>query len=114
MILTAGQVHESTQAGMLIEGLTLISLIADKGYDNDAFRTQLAEAEVDVVIPPLGSRSAEIAYDKNAYGLRYLIECFINKIKHYRRIATRYEKTARNFLSMVSLAAAMVWLRDLA
>ena len=99
---------------MLIEGLTLISLIADKGYDNDAFRADLAAAEVDVVIPPLGSRSAEIAYDKNAYGLRYLIECFINKIKHYRRVATRYEKTARNFLSMVRLAAAMVWLRDLA
>jgi transposase len=114
MILTAGQVHESTQASILIEGLTLISLIADKGYDNDAFRADLAAAEVDAVIPPLGSRTAEIAYDKNAYGLRYLIECFINKIKHYRRVATRYEKTARNFLSMVGLAAAMVWLRDLA
>jgi len=45
--------------------------------------------------------------------LRYLIECFINKIKHYRRVATRYEKMARNFLSMVALAAAMIWLRDL-
>jgi len=113
MILTAGQVHESTQARILIEGLTLISLIADKGYDNDGFRADLAAAEVDVVIPPLGSRTTVIAYDKNAYGLRYLIECFINKIKHYRRVATRYEKTARNFLSMVGLAAAMVWLRDL-
>jgi transposase len=59
MILTAGQVHESTQASILIEGLTLISLIADKGYDNDAFRADLAAAEVDVVIPPLGSRTAE-------------------------------------------------------
>ena len=113
MTLTAGQVHEATQASILIEGLTLISLIADKGYDNDAFRSELAAAEVDVVIPPLSSRTAEIAYDKNAYGLRYRIECFINKIKHYRRVATRYEKTARNFLSMVSLAAVMVWLRDL-
>jgi transposase len=45
--------------------------------------------------------------------LRYRIECFINKIKHYRRVATRYEKTARNFLSMAMLAAVMVWLRDL-
>ena len=114
MTLTAGQVHEATQASILIEGLTLISLIADKGYDNDAFRSELAAAEVMLcVIPPLSSRTAEIAYDKNAYGLRYRIECFINKIKHYRRVATRYEKTARNFLSMVSLAAVMVWLRDL-
>jgi transposase len=114
MILTAGQVHEATLASTLIEGLPLISLIADKGFDSDGFRAELAAAEVDVVIPPLGSRRAEIDYDENAYGLRYLIECFINKIKHYRRVATRYEKTARNFLSMVSLAAAMIWLRGLA
>jgi transposase len=114
MVLTAGQVHEATQASLLIEGLTLISLIADKGYDNDRFRAELAESEVDVVIPPLGSRVAEIDYDKNSYGLRYRIECFINKIKHYRRVATRYEKTARNFLSMLALAAAMIWLRDIA
>lgn len=113
MIITAGQMHEATQASRLIDGLTLISLIADKGYDNDGFRADLAEAEVDVVIPPLSSRTAEITYDKDAYGLRYRIECFINKIKHYRRVATRYEKTARNFLSMLGIAAAMIWLRDL-
>ena len=111
LILTAGQVHESTQALHLLDGLTLISLIADKGYDSDAFRTHLAEIEVDAVIPPLGSRSAAIAYDENAYGLRYRIECFINKIKHYRRIATRFEKTACSFFSMLCLAAAMIWLR---
>lgn len=114
LILTAGQVHEATQANALIKGLPLISLIADRGFDNDGFRAELAAAEVDAVIPPLASRTAEIAYDENAYGLRYLIECFINKIKHYRRVATRYEKTARNFLSMVNLAATMIWLRQLA
>ena len=111
MILTAGQVHESTQAANLVDGLTLISLIADKGYDADHFRVLLADAEVDVVIPPLGSRKAEIAYDGNAYKLRYRIECFFNKLKHYRRIATRFEKLARNFRSMLCLAAAMIWLR---
>ena len=89
LILTAGQVHEATQASALIEGLTLISLIADKGFDNDGFRAQLADAETEAVIPPKASRTAEISYDENAYGLRYLIECFINKIKHYRRVATR-------------------------
>ena len=111
MILTAGQVHEVTQAAALIEGLILVSLIADKGYDSDEFRADLATAEVDVVVPPRESRKAELAYDANAYGLRYRIECFINKIKHYRRIATRFEKTARNFFSMLVLAAAMIWLR---
>jgi transposase len=104
-------VHESTQARALIDGLELVSLIGDKGYDNDGLRVQLAEAEVDAVIPPLASRTAEIAYDENAYGLRYRIECFINKIKHYRRIATRYEKTSCSFFSMLCLAAAMIWLR---
>jgi transposase len=64
MIVTAGQLHDSTQASLLIEGLTLISLIADKGYDNDAFRADLAQAEVDVVIPPLNSRTAEISYER--------------------------------------------------
>lgn len=110
-MLTAGQVHEATQALALIDGLPLISLIADKGYDNDGFRTRLADAEVEAVIPPLGSRSVELAYDENAYGLRHRVECFINKIKHYRRIATRFEKTALSFLSMLHLAAAMIWLR---
>jgi transposase len=62
-------------------------------------------------IPPLGRRTAEIAYDANAYGLRHCVECFINKIKHYRRIATRFAKTASSFFSMLCLAAAMIWLR---
>lgn len=95
----------------MVDGLTLVSLIADKGYDTDAFRTHLAEAEIDAVIPPSVRRMAEIAYDENAYGLRHRIECFINKIKHYRRIATRFEKTACSFFSMLCLAAAMIWLR---
>jgi putative transposase len=111
LILTAGQVHESTEAANLADGLTLVSVIADKGYDADHFRILLADAEVDVVIPPNGSRPAEIAYDENAYKLRYRIECFFNKLKHYPRIATRFEKLARNFHSMLYLAAAMIWLR---
>jgi hypothetical protein len=85
----------------------LVSLIGDKGYDNESFRVQLPEAEIDAVIPPLGSRTAEIAYDENAYGLRYRIECTINKIKHDLRIATRYEKTAFTFFSMLCLAGVI-------
>jgi transposase len=111
LLLTAGQVHEVTQATTLIEGLTLVSLIADKGYDTDDFRTHLAEAEIDAVIPPCARRTTAFAYDEAAYQLRYRIECFINKIKHYRRIATRFEKTALSFFSMLCLAAAMIWLR---
>jgi hypothetical protein len=79
IVLTAGQVHEATQASVLIAGFTLVSVIADKGFDTNSFREELAAAEVDAVIPPITRRTAEIAYDANAYGLRYLIECFINK-----------------------------------
>jgi transposase len=111
LILTAGQVHEVTQATALIEGLTLVRLIADTGYDSDAFRIHLVEAEIDAVIPPDARRTTVFAYDEEAYELRYRIECFINKIKHYRRVATRFEKTALSFFSMLCIAAAMIWLR---
>jgi transposase len=100
------EVHESTQALVLINGLTLVSLIADKGHDNDAFRAHLAEAEIDAVISPLVRRTAEIAYNANTYGLQQRIECFIKKIKHYRRVATRFEKTACSFFSMLCLAGS--------
>lgn len=103
--------HEATPARTLIDGLTLVSLIADKGYDNDAFRAHLAAAEIEAVIPPLGSRTVAIDYDHNAYGLRHRVECFINKIKHDRRIATRFEKTASSFRSMLCIVSAMIWLR---
>jgi len=109
--VTAGQVHEATQARALIEGLTLVSLIADKAYDNDAFRAQLASAEIEAVIPPLGSRAVEIDYDQNAYGLRHRVECFINKIKHYRRVFTRFEKLSKSYLGFLSFVSALIWLR---
>jgi transposase len=111
LILTAGQVHEVTQAVRLIEDLPLVSVIADKAYDTDAFRTCLIEAEADAVVPPSARRIPELSYDDEAYKLRYRIECFINKIKHYRRIATRYEKTVLSFFSMLCLAAAMILMR---
>ena len=83
MILTAGQVHEATQATHWLRPHAH-QLIADKRFTRSLSR-RARGSSVDVVIPPLASRTAEIAYDENAYGLRYLIECFINKIKHYRR-----------------------------
>jgi transposase len=106
IILTAGQVHEVTQAVALVDGLPLISLIADKGYDTNDFRAYLAATQADVVIPPRARRSILIAYDKAAYEQRHRIECFINKIKHYRRIATRFDKTALSFFSLLCLAAS--------
>ena len=81
------------------------------GYDSDAFRSEIAEVDAQAVIPSTRSRSKAIPYDKHLYGERNLVERFINKIKHFRRIATRYEKTALSFASMLFLVGAMIWLR---
>jgi transposase len=62
------------------------------------------------VIPPNGSRKAQPRYDKRLYRIRYRVECFFHNLKRCRRIATRYEKTGRNYLALVHLAAALVWL----
>jgi transposase len=100
-----------TQAVTLLEGLPLISVIGDKSFDANAFRDYLAAAGAAIVIPPRRRRIETIPYDREAYKLRHRIECFINKIKHFRRIATRYDKTALSFFAMLCLAAAMIWLR---
>ena len=85
-------------------------MIADKGYDSDAFLAYLEAREAEAVIPPKRNRKEQRAIDGNLYADRNKVERFFNRLKHYRRIATRYEKTARNYLSMVYLASAMIWL----
>ena len=109
--LTPGQRHEMTQAEALIEGLAAEYVIADTAFDADAFRAWLEAQGITAVIPSNRSRSRSLAYDKHLYKERHLVECFINKLKQFRRIATRYEKTARNFLAMITIAATMIWLR---
>ncbi len=110
-IVTAGQVHDILQAEVLISGLSFDMLLADKGYDSDRFRARIAQAGAEAVIPSIAARSRPIPYDKHVYGERNLVERFFNKIKHFRRIATRYEKTALSFASMLFLVGAMIWLR---
>ena len=110
-ILTAGQVHDILQAEDLITGLSFDHLLADKGFDSDRFRARIAEAGADAVIPSISARSRTLPYDKHIYKERNLIERFFNKIKHFRRIVTRYEKTALSFASMLFLVGAMIWLR---
>jgi len=110
-ILTAGQLHDILQAEDLISGFSFENLLADKGYDADHFRARVAQAGAQAVIPSRTCRSQAIPYDKHLYKERNLVERFINKIKHFRRIATRYEKTALSFASMLFLVGAMIWLR---
>ncbi len=110
-ILTAGQVANITKAIDLLTDTALDKVLADKAYDSDAFRAYIAEAGGEAVIPSNRSRAIAIPYDQDIYKERHLVECFINKIKHFRRIATRYEKTALSFHSMLCLCGAMIWMR---
>src|SRR5687767_2941171 len=111
MLLTPGQRHATTWAAALVTGLPAGWLIADTAYDADAFRSELAEAGTAAVTPSNPSRAHPIAHDRDLYKERHAVECFFAKIKQFRRIATRYEKTAANFLSIVHLACTIIWLR---
>ncbi len=99
------------QAEALIAGQDPGAVIADKAYDSDALVRSIEGGGAEAVIPPKKNRGVERSYDKHLYKERNKVERFINLIKQYRRVATRYEKTARNFLAFVHVAAVMVLLR---
>lgn len=84
------------------------AVIADKAYDADAFLDLVTARDAEVVIPPTKGRTIQRRYNRRKYKRRNLIERFINRLKHYRRVATRFEKTARNYLSFAQLASALV------
>ena len=109
--LTAGQVHDITQAEALLALVEPDALLGDKGYDADAFVASLEARGIKVVIPPKSNRKTPRDCDFALYRERNLVERFFNIIKHFRAIATRYEKTARNFLAGVHLVCAFVWLK---
>jgi putative transposase len=111
LLYTAGQVHESTKAGVLIADLQAQNIIGDKAFDSDRFRAHVAQRNMTAVIPSNASRSRPIPHDPDLYKERHLVECFISKIKHFRRVATRYDKTIASYASFVAVAASMVWMR---
>lgn len=86
-------------------------MLADKGYDANALREAVAERDAWANISPKANRKDPICFSKFLYRERNCVERFFNKIKHFRRIATRYDKLAENFLAAVKLAAVRVWLR---
>ncbi|MCB8954088.1 MAG: IS5 family transposase [Ardenticatenales bacterium] len=110
-ILTGGQRHDVTQAEALLEPYEFDRAIADKAYDSDELLAFISEKEAEAIIPPKSNRTEKRAYDKHAYKERHLVECFINKIKWYRRIFTRFEKLARRYMAFLHLAGAFIWLR---
>ena len=111
LILTGGQVHDITQAEALLASIEPEALLADKGYDADHFTDSLTARAIKVVIPPKSNRKVKRDCDFALYCERNLVERFFSIIKHFRAIATRYEKTARNFLAGLHLVCALVWLK---
>ncbi len=108
--LTGGEAGDSPQALPLLGDLLPDSLSADKAYDTDAIIEHLAANEIQAVIPPKSNRIVHRSFDQHLYKNRNLVERFFCRIKHFRRIATRYDKLAERFASFVALAAAFIWL----
>ncbi len=109
--LTAGQKGDAPQAVDLLADLDAEVVMADAAYDSDAIRAAIAEKNALAVIPNNPSRAQRYPVDKDLYAMRSLIECCFSKLKQFRRVATRYEKTARNFLAVVMIAAIVLWIR---
>ena len=109
-ILTPGQVSDITQAEALIADLPAEHVLGDKGYDAKSLRDAVTQQGAVAVIPPRTS-SPQVHCDFALYCERNLIERFFLKIKHFRRIATRYEQTSRAFMSMLSIISAFIWTR---
>jgi len=110
-ILTGGQVHDIVAAPALLDGFKGGAVIADKAYDSNDFRKLVADADMFAVIPSTRSRKVQIPHDKALYRTRNRIERCFNKLKHFRRFATRFDRRAIHFLAFSFLAAAMIWMR---
>jgi transposase len=109
-MISAGNVNDIAMAEALIASAGRFDrLIADKGYDSMALRSLVASRGAEAVIPSTASRRAPIPYDRNAYRARNLVERLWCRLKDWRRIATRYDKLARNFLAGVLIAAAITY-----
>jgi len=111
--LTGGEAHDVKGYDALMELVDAHpeKLLADKAYDTDAIRDNLEARDIEPVIPPKSNRLEPIEYDREAYKRRNRIERCVNALKRFRRIATRYEKTARAFLSMLHIGAARLWIK---
>jgi len=109
--LTGGEAHDLVGADHLLPDMQADALIGDKAFDTDErVREPLAAAGKTAVIPPKANRRSPRDYDRHLYKARHLIENFFAKLKQFRAIATRYDKTARNFIAAAYLDAAAIWL----
>lgn len=108
--MTPGQQHESTEAEDLLAYAHGAACIADTAYDSAAIRETAQSRGMKVVIPSHPLRKTKRRPDKKLYRLRYMVECFFHRLKRFRAIATRYEKSSTNFLALVHIACLSMWL----
>jgi putative transposase len=111
LIGSPGQRNDIAFAHELIEGFVANATIADKGYDADHLCERIAASGGEIVILPKRNRTVKRPYDAELYKERNIIERFFNKLKQFRRVATRYDKLLVNFMGFVKLAAIAIWLK---
>ena len=110
--LTEGQAHDGRSAADMLQGLGAGQiLIADRAYDSDLLRQNMTARGVFANIKPLARRLDKPAFSPFLYRSRNRVERFFKKLKHFRAVATRYEKHAANYLALVKLAATRIWMR---
>ena len=107
-VLLPGQRHDSVGVALALEGLEFAALLADKAFDSNSIRALVAERGAVAVIPSKADRSTRIPHDAEMYKWRHLVENFFCKIKEFRRIATRYDKTDTSFAAALSLVATVL------
>jgi len=107
-VLLPGQRHDTVGVAPLIAGVSFEALLGDKAFDADWLRADLDDRGAVAVIPPKANRKTIIDYDKAMYRWRHLIENYFAKLKEFRSIATRYDKTAESFSANINLAAAII------
>jgi len=110
-IFTGGQVSDVTQALPLLEGIECQAALMDKAYDANDILDHLAMNGIKVVIPPKANRKVQREYDKELYKERNLVERFFGKIKQYRRVFSRFDKTDKNFSNFFYFSSLLIWLR---
>jgi transposase len=110
-VLTAGQRGDCPQAYGMIEGQPAEIVMADTTYAADPLRQAIADKGAVAVVPNNPSRARKYPLDKQLYAQRHLVECCFSKLTQFRRVATRFEKTAKNYRAIVTLAAIVLWLR---
>jgi transposase len=109
--LSPGQEHDIVQAPAMIKGFKAKGVLADTAYDSRAFRDAVRAIGAKPVIPSNPTRKYPFQHNRRQYKLRNRIERCFNKLKHFRRLATRYDRRALHFLAFLHLAAAMLWMR---